>query len=86
MKIETINNIRVITPEVGMFLYKTADRIISDKVFLGVNDTESGWAEITEERKAELETLWEAENIPDNRATDADYINALESLGVQFNE
>lgn len=86
MKIEIINGIRVITPDAGMFLYKTADRIISDKVFLGVNDTESGWAEITEERKAELETLWESENNPENVATDADYINALESLGVQFNE
>lgn len=86
MKIETINGIRVITPEVGMFLYKETDRIISDKVFLGVNDTETGWVEITEERKAELETLWEAENIPENLATETDYINALESLGVKFND
>lgn len=85
MKIELINGIRVITPDVGMFLYKETDRIISDKVFLGKNATETGWVEITEERKAELETLWELENNPDNMATDSDYINALESLGVDFN-
>lgn len=86
MKIETINNIRVITPDVGMFLYKETDRIISDKVFLGVNDTETGWTEITEERKVELEALWEVEENPENFATETDYINALESLGVKFND
>ena len=63
-----------------MWLYKESDRIISDKVYLGVNDTEDGWVEITEERKNELETLWEVENV----ATDSDYISALESLGVDF--
>ena len=36
MKLETINGIRVITPDAEMFLYKESDKIISDKVFLGV--------------------------------------------------
>lgn len=85
MKIDVINGIRVITPDVGMFLYKEADRIISDKVFLGVNDTETGWTEISEERKTELQALWEAEIDPENVATNEDYISALKSLGVVFN-
>ena len=84
MTIETIKGIRVITPSEGMWLYKETDRIISDKVYLGVNDTEAGWTEITEGRKQELEALWEAENDPENVATDSDYISALESLGVDF--
>lgn len=84
MTIETIKGIRVITPSEGMWLYKEADRIISDKVYLGVNDTEDGWVEITEERKNELEALWDAENDRENVATDSDYISALESLGVDF--
>ncbi len=64
MNITTVKGIRVITPSEGMWLYKEADRIVSDKVYLGVNDTETGWTEITEERKQELETLWETEETP----------------------
>lgn len=85
MDISTVNGIRIITPSEGMWLYKESDRIISDKVYLGVNDTEAGWTEITEERKNELEALWEAENNPETMATDEDYISALEDLGVDFN-
>lgn len=85
MDISIVNGIRVITPDEDLWLYKESDRIISDKVFLGVNDTEAGWTEITEERKNELETLWETENNPENMATNEDYISALENLGVKFN-
>lgn len=85
MDISIKNGIRIITPADGLWLYKESDKIISDKVYLGVNDTETGWTEITEERKTELETLWETDNDPDNMATDKDYISALESLGVDFN-
>lgn len=85
MDISIVNGIRVITPDEGLWLYKEVDRIISDKVFLGVGDMEAGWTEITEERKNELETLWETESNPENMATDKDYISALESLGVDFN-
>lgn len=69
MTIEIINGIRVISPDADKWLYKESDQIISDKVYLGVNDTETGWTEITEERKIELEVIWEAENA----TTDTDY-------------
>lgn len=80
MNISIINGIRVITPTEGMWLYKEVDRIVSDKVYLGVNDTELGWTEITEEKKQELETLWYLESNSENEATKSDHINALESL------
>lgn len=60
MTIETINGIRVITPNVGYWLYKADEKIISDKVFLGVNASENDWVEITEEEKENLEILWKA--------------------------
>lgn len=85
MDISIINKIRVIIPTEGMWLCNEAERIISDKVFLGINATETDWTEITEKRKAELEALWETGEIPEDIATESDYINALESLGVDFN-
>lgn len=69
MKIDVVN-IRVLTPSEGMWLYNSKDRVISDKVYLGVNATETDWVEITEETKTELETAWEAESNPDNAATE----------------
>lgn len=98
MKIETINGIRVAVPESGMFLCNEEQKVICDKVYLGVNANENDWKEITETEKAELETLWNAENSPEtptdeeitetptDEATETDYINALEELGVNFNE
>lgn len=89
MKIETINGIRVAVPESGMFLCNEEQKIICTKVFLGVNANENDWKEITETEKAELETLWNADNSPEtptDEATETDYINALEELGVNFNE
>lgn len=98
MKIETINDIRVAVPESGMFIYNEEQKIICEKVYLGVNANENDWKEITETEKAELETLWNAENSPEtptdeeitetptDEATETDYINALEELGVNFNE
>lgn len=85
MKIETINGIRVITPTVEMWLCNETDRVISDKVWLGVNADETMWQEITEEEKVRLETLWNEETPTENQATEQDYINALEDLGVNFN-
>ena len=90
MKIETINGIRVATPESGMFLCNAEQKVICNKVYLGVNSNENDWKEITETEKADLETLWNAEAIPetlkDEEATETDYINALEELGVSFDE
>ena len=81
MKLETINGIRVITPEADMWLCNEAQQVISDKVYLGVNADENEWRDITEEEKARLEEAWNSETEPtDNEATEADYINALEDL------
>ena len=85
MKLETINGIRVITPEADMWLCNEAQQVISDKVYLGVNADENEWRDITEEEKASLEQLWSEETPETDEATEADYINALEELGVNFN-
>lgn len=82
MKQETINNIRVLTPNNGMWLYNSKDRVISDKVYLGINADATQWQEITEEYKNTLEALWESYT----EANEEDYINALEEMGVSFNE
>ena len=72
MKIEIINGIRVVTPEVGMWLCNEEQRVISvdNKVYLGINADENDWRDITEEEKVNFETLW-------NEETEADYINTL---------
>lgn len=77
---------RTIIPTEGGWLCNTSQKIMSvdNKVFLGIEDDGSEWSEITMERKAELETLWETEDNPENMATDEDYISALEDLGVDF--
>lgn len=61
MKLEIINNIRVLTPNADMWLYSEADRVISDKVWLGINADESVWIEIDEAEKLRLEELWNSE-------------------------
>lgn len=86
MKLETINGIRVITPNDDMWLCNEEQRVISDKVYLGVNADVNEWHDITETEKARLEALWNAEAPTDNEATEADYISALERLGVNFDE
>lgn len=59
MTAETINGIRVLTPSNGMWLCNLKDKVISDKVYLGVNADETAWTEIDEAEKARLEALWE---------------------------
>lgn len=51
-------------------------------VYIGKNDSIDNWHEITEE---EAERLQNIETPTENEATEADYINALEDLGVNFN-
>lgn len=85
MKLEIINGIRVITPETDMWLCNEEQRVISDKVYLGVNADETMWKDITETEKANFEALWNTETPPETEATEADYISALEDLGVKFN-
>ena len=72
MKIELINNIRVITPSDGKLLFNMTDRIISDKVYLGVNANETAWTEIEESERESLETMWNEETEP----SDSDYTEA----------
>ena len=82
MKIETRNNQRIIMPDNDMWLYNKDAQVISDKVYLGIEASETEWTEITSERKLELEASW-YEDIPnDDEATKEDYQNALEELGV----
>lgn len=64
MKIELINNIRVIIPSDGKLLCNMTDRIISDKVYLGVNADESTWTEIEGSERDALETKWNEETEP----------------------
>lgn len=55
MKLEIINNIRVITPDDGMWI--TNGDTFSDKVYLGVNADINEWSEITDEEKVRLEAM-----------------------------
>ena len=58
MKLEVINNIRVLTPSDGMLLCNTIDKVLSDKVYLGINADESAWTEISETDQEHLEAEW----------------------------
>ena len=71
MKLETINGIRVITPEADMWLCNEAQQVISDKVYLGVNSDENEWRDITEEEKTNFEALWNTEIPPEEEVTEA---------------
>lgn len=84
MTIETINNQRVLTPDENMWLYNESQRVISDKVYLGVQADESEWSEITDERKQELEMLWYEDETNNDTATVEDYQNALAEFGVKL--
>jgi hypothetical protein len=53
MKIEVINGIRIITPDNKMWLCDESQKVISDKVYLGVNANENDWHDITEEEYEE---------------------------------
>lgn len=86
MKVDYIKNRKQISADDGMFLCNETNKVFAHKVCLGVNSTESMWQEITEEEKARLEAEWGIDTEPtDNEATETDYINALEDLGVNFN-
>ena len=86
MKIENINDIRVLTPDSGKFLCNEKHKLIATIVCPGLEADENDWVEITEERKQELEALWNEEVTTDDIATDEDYQNALAEFGVKFDE
>ena len=60
----------------------TNGETFSTVIRLGKNDSADNWHEITEE---EAERLQSAETETPTEATEADYISALEDLGVNFN-
>lgn len=76
MKIE--NN--VLKADNGMML--TNGETFGHTVCLGIGDSIDNWHEITEE---EAERLQSIETPTEEEATEADYISALEDLGVNFN-
>lgn len=84
MQMETTTNYRILIPSENKCLYNAKDRVISDKVYLGVNADETLWVEITEEEKLSLETQWESEDF--TQATEQDYQNALMDMGVDLHE
>ena len=52
---------RILIPADGMWLCNRNAKIISDKVYLGINADAKEWEEITAEEKEKLEAEWEAE-------------------------
>ena len=87
MTVENINGQRVLTPDENMWLYNESQRVISDKVYLGIEADVNDWSEITDERKQELEALWyeDVTSGDADTATVEDYQNALTKLGVDLN-
>lgn len=71
---------KTIQADVGMVL--TNGDTFGSIVYLGTNDSIDNWHEITEE---EAERLQNIETSTETEATEADYISALEDLGVNFN-
>lgn len=84
MKIETIKGRTQLSADDGMWLCNETSKVFAHRVTLGSKSNETMWKEITEEEKTRLEALWGIEPTEDE-ATEADYISALEDLGVNFN-
>jgi hypothetical protein len=81
---ETIDNQRILTPDENMWLCNESQRVISDKVYLGVEADESDWVEITDERKQELEAMWYEDVTSGDTATPEDHQTALAEFGVEL--
>ena len=52
---------QVVTPSEGMWLYNEREKTISDKVYMPDGADVSEWQEITDAKKQELESKWQAE-------------------------
>ena len=74
MREYTENGIRILEPSEGKWLYN--GETCSDKVYLGKNADESAWTEVDEYIEPSSE---------DDEATESDYIEALQDLGVEVN-
>ena len=72
MREYTENGIRILEPSEGKWLYN--GETCSDKVYLGKNADASAWSEVDEYIEPSDDT--------DDEATEADYIDALQDLGV----
>ena len=75
-------NDTTIKADEGMKL--TNGTTFGDTVYIGKNDSADNWHEITEAEAERLQS--DATEPTDTEATEADYINALEDLGVKFDE
>lgn len=83
MNVEIIKGQRVLTPDENMWLYNESHRVISDKVYLGVEADTNEWSEISEELKQTLETKWYDETTDGDASID-DYQSALAELGLSY--
>ena len=52
---------KMVTPSEGMWLYNESERTISDKVYMPDGADVNVWQEITDAKKQELESQWQAE-------------------------
>ena len=52
---------KVVTPKEGMWLYNESEKTISDKVYMPDGADVSVWVEISDDKKQELEAMWQAE-------------------------
>ena len=78
----TFINETTIKADEGMKL--TDGNTFGTTVYLGKYDSVDNWHEITEAEAERMQNA-EAEAPAETEATEADYINALEDLGVNFN-
>ena len=52
---------RILIPEEGYCLVNHEAKVVSDKVYLGINADASEWAEVTVEEAEALQKVWEEE-------------------------
>ena len=50
-----VYNQRILIADNNKYLYNEKDNIISDKVYLGIDASETDWVEITEEQKQQID-------------------------------
>ena len=79
MKITKKDNLTILEPDDG-YKYITNGEIWSDLVYLGKSDSIENWHDTNEEPPIEPESE------PEEEATEEDYIEALNEMGVEFNE
>ena len=71
-----------ITPNMGYAFKNKNTNAVALMLFLGSGDSVDNYEEISKEYYEELQSV---DTLLENEATEADYISALEDLGVNFN-